>query len=456
MRVQELLSEASIFTRTDKYSYGHKVRAKGKLAQLLQQEIDGFDPNEDLEWIKSAAKNSPVIEFGKGNTPRSFKRPDGTTFTVLGTDSAIQGSLNHAPGQKGSVEGNVGDLSEPVLSAAVVAKLIKRGADSIGDIDEQNVIDTLNAAIHSGDSSYTVRDRNSKIADVIKFTVAVREPTKAFMQRPDFWEMYKKMLPAAVHYANSGQIDRYADYFYKNGKVDSIYIRSDGMSDQRAKKTDIEAFVRDDQTGEMRPLKNLKISLKAGSSQFGQQGAGSITSDVLSPKGIFQSSVNFFGPLGITLTPPSRPPKDKISWWKKAYKQTASQLKELLRGEDARSEAGVIAKISSMISYHATKGDDTVRLVQLGRTGVSTVHSFRGLVQKLIANDIDLDVSYREGISKNGEPRPEISIFDRNSKKVLIKIGYHATGDNKKIWNAITMEPLLSELTSMIRPKKAI
>lgn len=454
MRVQELLAEASIFTRADKYSYGHKVRAKGKLAQVLQQEIEDFNPNEDLEWIKSAARGAPVIEFGKGNTPRSFKRPDGTTFTVLGTDSAIQGSLNHAPGQKGSVEGNVGDLSEPVLSAAVVAKLIKRGADSIGDIDEQNVIDTLNAAINSGDSSYTVRDRNSKIADTIKFTVAVREPTKAFMQRPDFWDMYRKMLPSAVHYANSGQIDRYADYFYKNGKVDSVYIRSDGMSDQKGKKTDIEAFVRDEQTGEMRALKNLKISLKAGSSQFGQQGAGTVTADPLSPKGIYQSSVNFFSPLGVNLAPPARAPKDKISWWKKAYIQAARQLKDFLRGEDARTEAGVISKIASMISYHATKGDETVRLVQLGKSGISTVHSFRGLVQKLIDQNIDLDVSYREGQSKNGEPRPEISIFDRNSKKVLIKIGYHATADNKKIWNAITMEPLLSELTSMIRPKK--
>jgi len=462
MRIIDVISEASIFTRKDKYTYGHKVRvgvnsAKGNaLFQAISAQIPAFDPTEDLEWIKPESnangvippKGTPVVQFGTGTTQRHFKRPNNTYLTIAGTDNSIQSGLVHAPGQKGSTEKNVGDLSEPVLSAAVVAKLIKRGHDNVEDITNEDVIHCLNSAIANGENTFTVSDKNSTIADEIKFTISVREPTKLFMQSPEFWETYGPLLPSAVHYANSGQIDRYANYFYKNGKVDTIWIKSDGMSAQKEKKTDIEAFVKK-VDGTVEPLKHLKLSLKAGSSQFGQQGAGSLTSDVTSTKGVWQSTVNFFGPFGVPIDQPKRAPKSKVEFWVKAYKQAAAHLKSELKGTSARAAAGVISRITNVILHHATKGEPDVRLVQLGRKGVSTVHSFRNLEQKLIAQNIDLTASYREGTSNNWEPRPEINIFDKNSGKSLIKLGYHATGDNKKIWNAITMEPLLAELTTM-------
>ena len=459
MRIIDIISEASIFTRPERYSYGHKVRvgtssSKGKaLLSAIQSKVSNFSPDEDLEWIETAPKRgTAIIQFGTGDTYRYFKRPNKSIIAIVGKDSAIQGALVHAPGQKGSTEKNVGDLSEPVLSAAVVAKLIKRGSNKTEDITEADVIAALNSAISSGDSSYTVKDLNSKIADIIKFTVAVREPTKVFMKSPSFWQTYGSLLPAVVDYANSGQIDKYADYFYKNGKVDAVWIKSDGMSDQKGKKTDIEAYVRE-KDGSVRPLKNLKISLKAGSSQFGQQGAGSLTADVASTKGVWQSTINFFGPIGVSIAKPEQI-TTKIEFWQSAYKQAADQLKASLAGKDARSEAGVVSKIASMIINHATKGDESVRLVQLSKKGISTVHNFRGLVDKLLSNNINLTVSYREGVSKSGEPRPELNIYDANSNKSLIKLGYHATGDNTKIWNSITMEPLLSELTTMQKPVK--
>lgn len=454
MRALEFLDEASIFTRPEKYSYGHKVRAgtasaKGKaLLSAIQKEVPDYDPSEDLEWVEKAPKNSPLVQFGTGNTIRSFKRPNGTYINISGTDSAIQGGMVHAPGQKGSTEGNVGDLSEPILSAAVVAKLIKRGDNKVESIVLDDLKNVLNAAVKSGTTSYKPQDQNRTIADLITFTLAVREPTRLFMQKPEFWPHVEGVANSAVHYANSGQIDRYADHFYKNGKVDEIRVESDGMSDQKGRKTDIKASVNG------RDLKNLQISLKAGSSQFGQQGAGSLTTDIESVKGVYQSSVNFFSALGVDLIPPSKPPKTKIEWWKKAYDQAATQLKSLLAGQDAKTEAGVVGKIANMILQHSTKGDDTIRLVKLSKKGVSTVHSFRGLMQKLLANNIDLTVEYRVGTSNSGEPRPEINIKDATSGKSLVKLGYHATGDNKKIWNAITMEPLLADLTTMAKPQK--
>lgn len=451
MRSREFIKEASIFTRPEKYTYGHKVRVgsssdKGRaLITAIKKIVPNFNADEDLEWVKSGVQGSPIVQFGNGNTVRYFKRPNGEFLGISGTDSAIQGGLVHAPGQKGSTEGNVGDLSEPILSAAVVAKLIKRGDNKVENITVDDLKNVLSDAISTGISEYTPVDKNKTIADKIRFTIAVREPTKIFMQNPEFWNYVQGIAKSAVHYANSGQIDRYADHFYKNGKVDEIRVESDGMSDQRNTKTDIKAKANG------KDLKNLQISLKAGSSQFGQQGAGTLTPDIQSVKGVYQSSVNFFSPMGVSISPPTTPPTTKIEWWVQAYEQAVNQLKELLAGQDARTEAGVVGKIASMIVQHSTKGDEKIRLVKLSKTGISTVHSFKGLVQKLISDNINLTVDYRVGKSNNGEPRPEINIKDANSGKSLIKLGYHATGDNKKIWNSITMEPLLSELTTMTK-----
>jgi len=460
MNILELISEASIFTRPERYTFGHKVKiaatsATGKsLLNKIQDAIPTFDPTEELEWVSNGPKTTVNIDLNgnRGTTDkRYFKRPNGEYLSIEGSDSTIQRGLIHAPGQKGSVEGNVGDLSEPVLSAAVVAKLIKRGGNSVEDITDDDVIKTLNAAVNSGNSTYTVSDKNSVISDTINFTLAVREPTKEFMKRPDFWERYGPLLPAAVHYANSGQIDRYADHFYKNKKADVIWVKSDGMSDQKGKKTDIEAFVKTED-GAVKPLKNLKISLKAGSTQFGQQGAGTITADVENVRGVWQSTKNFFGPLGVDIPQPKRNITDKARFWTSAYKLAAQQLKTSLSGHDVKAESGIIAKIASMILNHATKGDEQVRLVQLSKKGISTVHNFAGLMHKLNDENINLTVSYRQGMGSNGEPRPEINIYDSNSGKSLVKLGYHATSDNKKIWNSVTMEPLLSDLTTMKRP----
>lgn len=454
MRINELILEASIFTRPEKYSYGHKVRVKDKLINAIKDVIGDFDPTEDLEWVERAPRSTPLIQLGKGDKIRSFKRPNGTYINISGTDGAIQSNMRHAPGQKGSTEGNVGDLSEPVLSAAVVAKLIKRGADSIEDISENDVIKVLDAAVNSGQSNYTVADKNSKIADIIHFTVAVREPTKLFMKKPEFWEKYSKILPSAVHYANSGQIDRYADHFYKNGKVDAIWVKSDGMSDQKGKKTDIEAYV--NKNGNIVPLKNLKISLKAGSSQFGQMGAGSLTKDINSEKHALAVAKKFFGDLGVAIAQPDKEYSTKADYWTDFYRQAAQQLTDQLAGQDVKGEAGIISKISNMISHHATKGDTDVKLVQLGSKGVSSIHNFKTLYQRLISDNINLTATLRVGKStNNGEPRPEINIKDATSGKSLIKLGYHATGDNKKIWNSVTMEPLLAELTSVNFKSKA-
>ena len=472
MRVLDILSEASIFTKPKFYSFGHKVRPSdskyGKfLRTAIAKLIPDYNPSEDLTWVDRPKKSDPnwtkvIIPMGRDiSNIRYFQRPNKTIFGISGSDTTIQSSLNHAPGQKGSTAENKGDASEPVLSAAVVAKLIKRGADNIEPIDEDSVKEVLAAALANPNLEYRVEDKNSKLADVISFTIRVKDPILSFLKSPGFWDSYGPVLPSVVHYANSGQLDHYANYFYKNGKADTINVKSDGVSEAKERKTDVEATVNG------RALKNLNISLKAGSPHIGQVGGGNLkdpfsdqvknekTGKMKGQIGIWTASQKLFGPFGVNISKPTRPVTNKVDYWVGAYKEAAEQIQDMLAGADARTEAGIVTRIANLVKQHGTNGDENIKLISLGTKGVSTIHSFKNLEHKLVANHINLTCEYRQGKSKTkGDPRPEVRIVDSTSKKPVVFIRYSSTSDEKKIWNTIEMKDLLKELTTLSYEKQ--
>ena len=446
------LAEASIFTKPKDYNFGHKVNVaagseKGqKLLSAIKRQVPDFDENEALEWVPKAPAKSPRIQFGTGDNQRYFKRPNDEFLILVGPDKTIQQGLIHAKGEKGSTAENKGDASEPVLSAAVVAKLIKRGKNNIEDITGNDIKEVLTQALLNPNLTYKVTDKNSRVADTIEFSIKVKKPTMDYLLSDDFWTGYEKFLPSVVHYANSGQMDRYADYFYKNGKADLVRVVSDGVSEATTRKTDIEAYITDD-SGEQRKLKGLNVSLKAGSPHIGQVGGGQI----LNPNGkgyVLSNAQELFGPFGVDIKAPKKI-NSKVEFWVDAYKQAAKQLAAQLKGADAKTEAGIVYRIANFVTNHATRGDPDIRLVSLGTKGLSSIHSFKNIAQKIASEDIDLVCEYRQGVSKTGDPRPEIRIYDKNSGKPLIYIRYSSTQDETKIWNTVEMKDLLKDLTTL-------
>jgi hypothetical protein len=145
----------------------------------------------------------------------------------------------------------------------------------------------------------------------------------------------------------------------------------------------------------------------------------------------------------------------KVEFWVDAYKQAAKQLSAQLKGADAKTEAGVVYRIANFVTNHATKGDPDIRLVSLGTKGLSSIHSFKNIAQKIANEDIDLVCEYRQGVSKTGDPRPEIRIYDKNSGQPLIYIRYSSTQDETKVWNTVEMKDLLKKLTTLKYHKSA-
>jgi len=447
MRSFEFLVEASIFTRGT-YSYGHRVKAatnaeKGRmLADIIKREIPDYDGSEELEWVETAPADAAKIQAGKGTETVNFKRPNGEVFTLVGSLKSIQGGLNHAGEHK---KFNKGDIAEGVLGAAITAKLIKRGSDKIGTIDVNDIKTVLGTAVKSQHQTFEVNDKNSKIADKIVFNVKLTGPSLEIISDVSQWDKFEEIFRSSAHYANSGDAERYSNHFYKNGKVDEVMITSDGLSGQKSRKTDINVVVRDPATGKVRNLKNVDISLKADSSQYGQVGTGGKSGG--NEKWV-ASAAKLFAPFGVDIESPEKPASDIVSFYKDVYENAATQMMVAVADDNLNKETAFVQKVADVIFKHATLNAPNVRIVNLEK-GESTIHSFAGLKQRLIDANVDLDVDFTVGRSGY----PTITIFDNNSKQVLTKIRYFSTKTGDKSAHVFEKGPLLHELTKVVKAK---
>lgn len=443
MRFIDFLSEASIFTRPEMYDFGHVVRFGGNkdvaaVIDKIQQAFPDFDPQEKLTWVAEAPDDVIRINLGKrpGANERYFQRENGDIFAITGADTSIEALLNHAD------KFNRGDIAEGILGSAITAKIIKRGSDRIGAITVADIKHVLSSATAQDDALvFTVEDKNSVIADNIEFVLRLPQGSMIAISDERTWPQFENLFAAALHYANGSDAERYSNYFYQNGKVDQVTITSDGVSNNKATKTDIDVKVKDPQ-GNPRTLKNVDLSLKADSPIYGQFAAGGVkkSADVW-----FIKSKELFEPLGITLT---KPPKtnDINAFHISVYKQVASKLHKELKNASVNKETAFIEKIADLIEGQGSLGNKSLRLVNLSKKGESSIHSFSLLKRNLLDRKIDLGVKH-DVSAKAGRPR--IWIYDVKSGKVLTVIRFFLSQD--KASSYFEKGELLQELTLITR-----
>lgn len=455
MRAFELFLEASVFSRGT-YTYGHKVKIatnseKGKkLLSAVQEKLPDFGPEEVLTWVENAPENSTVIDFGKSaGNERYFSRSNDDVLIIRGSDKTIEGALNHA-GE--SIKFNKGDIAEGVLGAAITAKLIKRGQDRIGDISSDDVRNVLSSAVAKSDDTlvYNVNDKNSNIADKIVFSIKLTGPSLQIINDKEQWPKFDSLFGSSAHYANTADAERYSDYFYKNGKADEVYITSDGLSGQKSRKTDVSVVVKDPNTGKIRNLKNVDISLKADSKQFGQIGTGGLSGGY---EKWMSSARKLFEPFGIEMTDVTAKgaKQDIVTFFKAAYIQAGEKLNQELAGANVRNETSFVEKVADVIFQQATLKVPNVRIVNLEK-GESSIHSFASLKQRMLSNNVNLTAN--TSIGRSGYPT--ITISDQNSGKVIVKIRYFSTKLGDKSAHVFEKGPLLHDLTMLIKDKSKI
>lgn len=443
MRAYEILAEASIFSRGT-YSFGHKVKIakenqQGKIAiEKIQQVIPDFDPKEELEWVSEPQEDSPKIFLSKSNVEKYFKRPNGQVITLVSGITSLESILNHAD------KYNRGDIAEAILGAAISAKLIKRGSDKIGKIDVGDIQTVLSKAIEttSGSLIYTVEDKNSQISDKVSFRLRLPSGSMDIIKNKEKWKSFGDLFSSALHYSNGSDADRYSNYFYLNGKVDEILITSDGVSDQKGRKTDINVVVRDPVTDKVRNLKNIDLSLKADSTKYGQSTSGGLTKDY---KNWYSNAKNVFEPFGITIDIPKKGLDDIQDFYKEIYKQAADKLISALAGKNVDKETNFVEKVADVILKHGAGNNPNIRLVSFEK-GKSTIHSFAVLKSRLQQNNVNLSARYKEGKTSG---KPYLEIYDVNSGEVLTAVRYYQ--GLKASTNYFEKGPLLHRLTMITR-----
>lgn len=442
MNVLEILQEASIFTRAGAYTYGHMVRistgsAQGKaLLDKIQEKIADFDPDEKLEWVAKGPKAS-IIVAGKGSSVLWFKRPNEEIFGLQGTPGGIEKGLVHAD------RINRGDIAEAILGASLTAKLIKRGKDRIGKITESDVKSVLTRAISNSEEeiTYTVEDKDSQIADKIVFTLRLPSGSMIAIKNPKNWGKFEDLFASGIAYCNDADAEKYSNHFYKNGKVDEVEITSDGVSNQKGRKTDVQAIVRDPATGKTRDLRNVDISLKADSNIYGQHGTGGLQAG----KAVWLSKAQaLFGQLGVNITMPARH-VDITDFWRQVYKQATKQLNQHFAHYTATQETNFIERLADVIDNQGSSGNRNLRLVSFEK-GSYSLHSFKILKQRLINAKIDFGAELTIG-PRSG--KPSIVIYDRTSGDTLTAIRYFQGGEKSS--NYFEKGPLLHELTRIVK-----
>jgi hypothetical protein len=454
MRVIDiLLTEASIFSRTGTYSYGHKVKlsaesAKGKIAlERIQDQLPNFVPNEELTWVAPTAKPTAVVVLGRDSNMRYFKRPNGEVIAFQGSDSGIEAVINH------SNKYNRGDIAEAILGASITAKLIKRGIDKIGEVSVDDVQKVLANAVRKvgTELQFTVEDKNSQIADKISFLLRLPSGSMDAVKNKKNWPKWNDLFAGATAYANSHDAERYSNHFYKNGKIDEVRIVSDGVSGQKDRKTDIQGLVTttDPATGQVsqRTLKNIDISLKADSLKYGQSTAGGLKQ---TKKEWLVAAKRLFEPFGITIEMPSRNTSSLLDFYIGVYKQAEKKMKEKIAGASVGKEASFVETVADVVQSHGAGTQPNLKLVNLEKGGYS-VHSFAILKQRMLAEKINLDVRMTVG-ARSG--KPNIEIFDKTSGRILTKIRFYLT--EKAATSYFEKGDLLHELTRIIKGKSAV
>ena len=437
----DIVTEASIFTRPERYSYGHKVKVsdsqKGQiLSKMIRLYFLDYDRAEELEWITQPDQEVPIIDLAKSNNIRYFKRANGDMFGIRAGDSTIETTMLHA------LSYNRGDIAEGILGAALSAKLIKRGKENIGNISIDDVKHVLsNALATAKELSYSVEDRNSKIADKINFKLRLPTGSMDVIKDKSFWPRFEDLFSAAVHYANTSDAERYSNFFYKNGKVDEVIIESDGVSNQKGTKTDVKAVVKtiDPTTGKkkFRTLKNVDISLKADSNIYGQQSTGG---HLATRETWLANAQKIFAHFGVNIEMPQKG-RHLEEFWTDVYKQAANQLKQGLAAGGVDRDINFIEKIADVIIHQATGSNRDLKLIKFEK-GLSNIHSFSLLKKRLLDNKIELDAA--TSVTPGGIPK--ISIFDKNNpKNVLTNIRLYVGKD--KASNYFEKGPLLNTLT---------
>jgi hypothetical protein len=355
-----------------------------------------------------------VQSTGSGNE-FYFSNSQGQVFGVVAGSASVPDFNHYKAGADGTDDlkvANRGEIAEGILGAAMFAKFTKReGSGDIGIVTPADIVGVLEKLKQTGEDEYLlkVRDANLKFSDTVEYLLRLKTAPYRDLMDPNKRAALTNEYASAAGYVNSPMAERYAKYFYLNGRPDEIAVMADGAASETERKTDVWVAVRDE-AGNIRQLK-LNASLKVGGvAQFGQVG-GSDTESMKTLWGYFGIS-DLSNVIEEFENIRDRDVNQALSFM---YKHVADELARELAGDNDTEEAKFVDNVAHAVTHFATLGDPNVELVDFDKGGFKILR-FRDLVAKL--RKVNLTASF-----VGGKARPELAIHDvDNPKQVLVKI----------------------------------
>ena len=331
----------------------------------------------------------------------------------------------------GTPKGNKGDVGEGILAAAIVARFTNKNKP-VTHAMVVNVIKKLakRPSLPAGKSIKKILTLKSLNED--KFTVDQIECTCVLAKinmdavlHKDSPTTYATIFKAAVTYANNGIIREWANKLYCNNQENIIQVQALGTLDQTGTKVDIGVLVDGKKT-------DINISLKVeDTKQFGQVGGAQ-----------FEKMEEMFGGLDINLAGIEKKYRKLLAAKRvnEALKLAYTTAKDQIDARccDVRLRRKFIKKFGEFISFHATRHEENVTLVQLGRRDVH-VYSFDDFQNAFASLEIRARV-----IDSAGKP----TILLESGGKELIRL--RARIENKPkgpyVRNLVEKGPLFTDL----------
>jgi len=321
--------------------------------------------------------------------------------------------------------GNVGEIAEGVFAAALAARFITRSESNTTTDQIQRILQALNVGAVGGSSkgTYTGFAPNKDIPekDRIELSIVLKNNNMKFVSDPKNFPAMEAYMRAAIQYADRQVVREWVNTIYTNGRVDTVKVMADGISDSTTTKIDVKVEITNDK-GRLSQV-DINVSLKIDQTAlFGQVSGHEF------------NRVSEFFSTGIQENMGQEQQQyesivDKKEKLKYIYQKAAEKLISKLRmnPQEAKSALG------RGISLYATrdnagavdvKGGNKVQLIDLNR-GEATIYDFKN-VGSLLQN-YDFDVKYN--VSSDGD-MPTIIIEERQTNQRLIQ--FRAMYQNKR------------------------
>lgn len=413
-------------------------------AQLKKYEhrIDKFLSNIDTKTpFKIVGGGFKVLEFDKTNPDAiAFekdlrKRGTGAAEPKRGVkplkDSTGKlyalSSLEKTADFGGAGE-NRGNVAEGILAAAIGARFVSK-TKNITANDITNIINKLPAGESQQKKlSLDSPNKDPRIVDKVHIFIELAKTDMNNLQK----KKYPDLLNASAAYVNQSNVRKWADLLYENNVVNTINIKSMGISGQT--NTKVDTFV---EVGDMeeRPKRiDINLSLKAGDvKQFGQE-AG-LT---------WEAQERLWSNFGISLSKQVEDRYVVLHAQKKApeaFKSVFEAAYAKLNTTNNSNPKSISKAVAGAIVYYATLGEQDVDLLQL-KANKAVLYRFSDAVKLIEQQELDFKISYGASLL------PTLTFMRKSDSAPLVRIRVKKSGQGY-FRSIIEKESLMSDILAV-------